>query len=175
MKIIKEVFDTDFDPGRKMSDWEKYSVRRCSRGIVEKDGKIAIMHVTNLGFYKLPGGGIKFGETNEQGFVREVSEEVGASVKISSNPGAVIEWRDGFKLLQISYVYFSKVVGDINKNKLEEDEKADGFSLIWVDPAQALTLVSSGKRDDYESNFIIIRDAAILEEYLNTEKPKTNP
>lgn len=168
MKVIHEIFDTDFDPGHKMGDWESYSVRRCSRGIVEKDGKIALMQVTSLGFCKLPGGGIKFGETNEEGFAREIAEEVGINSNTYANPGVVIEWRDGFKLLQISYVYFAKADGEEFENKLEEDEKAEGFKLLWVSPKEARELVSSGKRTDYESNFIILRDLAILDEYISS-------
>ncbi len=169
MKVIAEIDDTDFRKGYQMSDWEKYAIRRCSRGIIEKDGKVALMHVSKLGFYKLPGGGIKFGETNEEGFKREALEEAGTNVEISENPGVVIEWRDGFKLMQISYVFFAKVLGDLQTNSLEEDELAEGFKLIWVDSREALKLVESSDTSDYESNFIVRRDSAIIKEYLEKQ------
>ena len=55
--------------------------RPSVRGIIIKDGKIAMMHSKKFDYYKLPGGGIEPGETLEETLIREVREESGLIVK----------------------------------------------------------------------------------------------
>ena len=55
--------------------------RPSVRGIIFRDGKIAMMHSVKYNYYKLPGGGIEPGETMEETLVREVREESGLLVK----------------------------------------------------------------------------------------------
>ena len=58
-----------------MKVFERFAVR----GIVIRDGKIA-MQQAGEGYYKILGGGIDKGETNEQALIREVREEAGLVV-----------------------------------------------------------------------------------------------
>ena len=58
--------------------------RPSVRGIVIKDGKIAMMHSLKYDYYKLPGGGIEEGEQLEDTLIREVREESGLIVKKDS-------------------------------------------------------------------------------------------
>ena len=55
--------------------------RPSVRGIIIRDGKIAMMHSRKYNYYKLPGGGIEPGETLEDTLIREVREESGLIVK----------------------------------------------------------------------------------------------
>ena len=58
--------------------------RPSVRGIIIKDGKIAMMHSIKYNYYKLPGGGIEAGESYEETLIREVREESGLIVKKNS-------------------------------------------------------------------------------------------
>ena len=75
---MRELFVMDlknYDPNGTVG-------RRPSvRGIIIKDGRIAMMHSCRYDYYKLPGGGIEPGESLEETLVREVQEESGLVVK----------------------------------------------------------------------------------------------
>lgn len=58
--------------------------RPSVRGIILKDGKVAMMHSLKYDYYKLPGGGIEDGENYEETLIREVKEESGLIVKKES-------------------------------------------------------------------------------------------
>src|SRR3989344_2508708 len=102
--LIREISDTDFDSKYKMGDLSKYSLRRAARGILMNNGKIALLNVTKQNYHKLPGGGIEKGESVGEAFKREILEETGCDCEIKDQSGIILEWRDLYKLLQISYV-----------------------------------------------------------------------
>ena len=162
--------DTDFDPSYVMGDVARYATRITSRGIVVDGENIALLYVSNLGFYKLPGGGVKDGETLEMAFKREIMEEVGCDCDISSSLGEIVEYRDGFNLKQTSHVFVSNLVGEVGSNRLEPDELAEGFEVMWVTPAEGIKLLQSSTHTDYEGKFIIKRDLAIINHFLSQVK-----
>ena len=170
-KLNLTISDTDFDPTYVMGDVSNYATRIASRGIVMNGENIALLKVSKLGFYKLPGGGgVKDSETSEAAFKREIMEEVGCDCKISTNLGEIVEYRDGFKLKQTSYVFVSDLVGEVGSNHLEPDELAEGFEVMWVTPVEAIKFLQSSTPTDYEGKFIIKRDLSIINYYLSKVK-----
>ena len=61
--------------------------RPSARGIIIREGKIAMVHSLKYDYYKFPGGGIEPGETMEQALIRETREEAGLAVLEDSTPG----------------------------------------------------------------------------------------
>lgn len=163
--IIREIFDTDFDSEYRMADLSTFKIRRASRGIVVNKGKLALLEVSKYNYHKFPGGGMGEDETVEDAFKREILEEVGCHCEIVDYGGVVIEWRDQFKLLQISYVFFARVVGQVGENKLEPDEIEEGYQLNWIPFEKVMEKLVNSKPTDYEGKFIIERDKSILEFY----------
>ena len=58
-------------------------------GIIPMQGGFALMHRTNVkkridiqNYYTFPGGGLEEGETEEEGTIREIKEELGINVKV---------------------------------------------------------------------------------------------
>ena len=58
-------------------------------GIIFMQGGIALMHRTEVkkrkdyqNYYTFPGGGLEEGETEEEGTIREIKEELGINVKV---------------------------------------------------------------------------------------------
>ena len=96
----------ELQDGKK--DLDKYRIRRAARGVLVWGNKIALLNVTKYNYHKLPGGGIEEGESKEEAFKREILEETGANCEIKNYAGVTIEYREEYKLLQISYVFLLK-------------------------------------------------------------------
>ena len=163
--LIREISDMDFDPKHQMSSLDKYGIRRASRGILVNNGKIALLNVTRFNYHKLPGGGLEPNESIDVAFKRETLEETGCQCEILDQSGIIIEWRDQFKLLQISYVLLAKVKGKIGQNKFEQGEIDEGFKLEWVTFEKIDEVLKNDNPTNYEGKFIKIRDKSIVEFY----------
>jgi 8-oxo-dGTP diphosphatase len=170
MILLKELSDKSVGIGVSEKLGENYQLRKSARVILENEkGEMALQHLQSYGFYKLPGGGVDQSETVEEALVREVKEEVGCDCTITSPIGIVIEYRDKYKMIQISYCYVAKVVGEIGEAQFEEAEIEAGQTNIWVKPEEALGLLKKSTKEKYESHFNIPREIAFLEEYLRTK------
>ena len=98
---------------------------------------------------------------------REVLEETGCECEILDQSGIIIEWRDQFKLLQISYIFLAKVLGEPGQSKLEQDEVDEGFKLVVGAYQEADEILRNGNPTNYEGKFIKIRDMSVAEFYRN--------
>jgi len=166
-QIICDISDTTFNPSYVSGSLENYRVRKAARGILINKDRIALLNVSTKGYHKLPGGGIETGETNEEGFIREILEETGCNCKIMGSAGVTIEYRDQFKLLQISYVFIAEVIGEPGLQKLEQGEIDEGHDLEWKNPEEALQIFIEENPSEYEDQFIHLRDRTIFEYYNN--------
>lgn len=113
------------------------------RGIIVKDGKLAMQHCIGHE-YKIPGGGVDKDESLESALLREISEETGLIViKSSIVPlGKIVELREdtfkkGQKFIQESYYYFCEVSKDKTVPiALTESEKIKGYVLDYATPSE---------------------------------------
>ena len=166
-QIICDISDKTFNPSFTSDNLKDYRVRKAARGILINGGKIALLNVHTKGYHKLPGGGIETGETNEEGFIREILEETGCNCKIMGSAGVTIEYRDQFKLLQISYVFIAEVIGEPGLQKLEQGEIDEGHDLEWLTLEDAADIFARENPTVYEDKFIHLRDKSIFEYYKN--------
>ena len=113
----------------------------------------------------MPGGGIEKNETAQEGFIREIKEETGCRCEILDEAGITLEYRAQFRLLQISYIFFAKVVGVPGDVEFEQDEIDEGAELKWVPITEIQNVFDTDRPTDYEDLFIHKRDMAILEHY----------
>ena len=177
LKCIKIV--TDEDLGLEVTPLNNPITRLASRGIViRNDGKIALFYKEKMNEYKLPGGGMDKGELPEETFKREVLEEVGCEVANITPLGYTEEQKSKTNFKQISYVFVADVLVDTGVLHLTEKEIGEGSKMLWVTPAEALSLISNsienlkGSPIDetenlYRTEFIIHRDKNILDYYIN--------
>lgn len=172
-KVLEEIFDSELVTNSKTIHDNQFIFRRAAIGVVkDKDGNIAILHVSKYKFYKLPGGGIEYKEDTKAALKREILEETGTDCKILNKIGLTIECRkepsETVGMIQISYAYNAEVLGEKGEPKLTDEEKENGYEVIWVSIKEAIKLIKvSTNSEVYESSFITRRDVAILNESFN--------
>lgn len=118
-------------------------VRPSVRGIIQKNGLIAMIHSLKYGYYKLPGGGMEKGETYEETLVREVAEESGLQVLPSSiRPfGYVKRMEKGGKedlFIQENFYFFCDAKEGLLPQRLDAYEAQERFTLAFVAPDHAI-------------------------------------
>lgn len=166
-----KTFLTINPEGIEESQLETYTTRIAARAIVlDNEGRMALMKVGLHNYYKLPGGGVDEGEDIETGLRREIREEVGCDIEIAGEIGKVIEYRGRFSLMQESYNFIARVVGEKGIPELTQQEREQGFEPVWVSPAEALALIQENHPDDsqYSARFMVQRDSAIVTKFLET-------
>lgn len=142
-----------------------YAIRRAARAVVfDADGKVALLHATKNGYYKLPGGGIEGGEAPVDALVRECREEIGCEIEVLSELGEIIEYKKKDNLKQISYAYVARVVGEKGTPHLETGEEAEGFQTAWFPFEEAQKVITECPRVFYPAEYMVARDARFLDE-----------
>lgn len=143
-----------------------YPVREAARAVVlDADNRVALLHVTSQGYYKLPGGGLDDDTDKIAALNRECLEEIGCAVTVVEELGCLVEHRKMFSLEQVSYCYLARVVGEKGSPSFTEKELADGFSELWLPYDEALaTLEGSDAKNQEGRLYIVPRDIIILKE-----------
>ena len=167
MRFLFNLDRKDYDPKGPMH------CRHSVRGIIIRDGKIAMAHVTNRGFYKFPGGGSERNETKLQTLVREVREEAGLVVKPeTARPYGIVTRsqlsRIGDRYCQDNFYYLCDVEDIVVPQELTKSESESGYKLEFIDPSEAIRL--SKESEYYNDRFIgqsIERECLVLESLIS--------
>ncbi len=127
------IFD-DKNYTNKMPIIERIAVRA-----IIKKGNYFAMQYSKHGVFKIPGGGVQEGETQQEALFREVLEETGMRVILSSiyAIGEVEEIREdifypGKVFHARSFYYFCEVEDEIADLCMSTSEINEGFQLKWA-------------------------------------------
>lgn len=138
MRVLFELDKKDYDPNGTRC------VRPSVRGIIIKDGLIAMVHSRKYNYYKLPGGGIELEEEHPATLAREVQEETGLivipqSIREYGMVHRVQKGRIEDMFIQDNYYYFCDVEPEVQSQHLDDYEDEEQFELAYVTPEQAIT------------------------------------
>ena len=147
-------------------------IRPSVRGIVIRDGKIAMVHSLKYDYYELPGGGIEQGEAQHETLIREVKEETGLTIIPNSirEFGMVHRIQKGKiedVFIQDNYYYICEAGLEIGFQQLDEYESEEEFKLEFVEPHYAIDINVSAdhgsKAQDSRFVMMIEREIHVLE------------
>ncbi len=173
MKIIRTITEKDFSRQDAPEKWLMYRIRPGARAILfDQTSRIALMHVSNHNYYKLPGGGIDTGEDVKTALERELLEEVGASsIEVISEIGQVNEYRDDWGMKGEHYGFIAKLTGKIIEPSRTEKEIDHGYETVWAKNIdEAIKFVESGKPTEYGQDFERLRELTFLREAKQSKK-----
>lgn len=164
MRLLFDMDIKNYDPDGKAF------VRHSARGIIIRDGKIAMVHSLKYNYYKFPGGGIEDGESQIDALIREVAEESGLQVIPTSirEYGVVprrqkSEWEGIF--VQDNFYYLCDADTHIQPQTLDVYEAEEHFTLEFADPVHAIRTnryANHGPKDQ----LMLEREAKVLERLL---------
>ena len=146
--------------------------RPSVRGIVIKNGNVAMMHSLKYDYYKLPGGGIETGETYEETLVREVREESGLVViKDSIKEFGYVRRIEKGKIedifVQENFYYLCDVEETNVGQELDDYEEDEIFTLEFVSPDHAIFINENAdhkeKVEQQTFSGMILRENRVLE------------
>lgn len=166
MHLIRTITEEDFERPVHPSTWSTFRHRVGARAIlINKDNEIALMHVSNRNYYKLPGEGVEKDETLEQTLKRELHEEAGADdIEILAEIGEIDEIREGMQKKSIHYCYLVRLIGELKDTEQTEEELSQGYQIIWAkDIDQAIELVESSNPPEYGQDFECLRELTFLQ------------
>ncbi len=137
MKLLFEIDKKDYDPNGTVG------IRPSVRGIIVRDGKIALVHSLKYDYYKFPGGGAENCESHLETLIREVSEESGLTVIPESvrEYGMVRRKQKGNIeeiFVQDNYYYFCSAEEKIDSQNLDDYEADERFTLEFVTASTAI-------------------------------------
>lgn len=167
MRMLLQLDKKDYS-----EDDEKY-FRPSVRAIIEKDGRLAMIHSLKYDYYKFPGGGIEGEEDHITTLIREVKEEAGLTVISSTirEYGMVRRIQKGKKagtvFVQDNFYYFCEVHDGNTGQNLDDYESEEGFTLEYVFPEHAVSTnryADHGEKNDDDMYALMIeREARVLE------------
>ncbi len=127
------------------------NIKRAARTvIIDDENKTAIIEVRGGEYYKIPGGGVEAGETDEQAAKREALEESGCEVELVDKIGEYdfIDQKPEYSgMVHSSICYLAKKIAQKNTN-FDEWERKNNFKLLWVSFPEAIRLFSTAHTAD---------------------------
>lgn len=124
MNILATFNDNEFEPA-------DYADRQTVKAVIINNNDEVLLFSGGL-----PGGGVENGETNEEALVRELMEEIGATVSITRELGNVVTYRDILKLKYVFTGYECHLVSQTTPVTTIDHEI--GKSAVWQKRSDAI-------------------------------------
>ena len=161
--LNKVITDSDFYDC--VTEYLPVVNRYASKAVfIDERGRVALMYMSRIDCYKLPGGGIEKGETEAEALVRELREETGRGSNVVCKIGEVTEHKNRKNYCQKTAAFIAYATQERFKPALSPSEQRLGFKLRFMNPQTALQILQDAldTTDEYGKKFMFSRDLSIL-------------
>lgn len=164
MKLLRNITNQDIDPNSETTDTSSFKRREATRAVViNKREEVYLLHISSQGCHKLPGGGVEEGESLRDALSRELLEELGCTVKVISEVGRIVEYRDYDKTRQTSFCYLTKQYGEQLSQSLDQGEVDEGHEIVLATNIdEAISILENDTPNNQIGWFINARDLCFL-------------
>jgi 8-oxo-dGTP diphosphatase len=164
MNHLLTIHESDIFPEKENTSYSGFKNRNAARAVVlNENDAVALLKANTHNYHKLPGGGVEDGEDMRLALQRELLEEIGSEARVFSEVGEIIEYRDRWKMKQISHCYLARQVGVQGQPNFTQSEIDEGFEIVWADNIEtAIKLLEQDKPQNYDGLFIQRRDTKLL-------------
>jgi molecular chaperone GrpE (heat shock protein) len=174
--FIKEITQESLGLTTTDIDLDTIRIRLAVRGIiVNADDNIALIRWKQI--LALPWGWTD-GQPLEASFIREIREEVGATLENISMIWITREYRlsDEYPMIVQTHFFSASVIWTLQELQLQPEEIEEGHEVVWlpIEEVKSLMRAELLERTDHRSLSILHRDLSILEEYTATLSPIVN-
>jgi len=171
MKRLFTINLKDYNP-----DWP-HSTRPSVRAIIERDGKLALVHNGKFDYYMFPGGGIEAGESHKEALIREVKEESGLVVI----PESIREYGSALRLSKSSFLentvfeqenfyYRCEAKEEVAATEFDVHEIEEQYSLVFLTPEEAVRRNRTNDHGEENGGVWIERETRVMELLMRENK-----
>lgn len=162
MRLLFSIDTGDYNPSGTVLS------RPSARGIIIRDGRVAMVHSLKFDYYKFPGGGIEAGETAVEAMIREVAEETGLTVlpdtvRAYGRVHRVSRGYDVDMFVQDNDYFLCEAEDALHAQQLDGYEQDASFVLEFVTAKRAIRTNREADHGDFPYGTMTERDARVLE------------
>jgi len=138
-------------------------IRKAVRAvIIDNNNNTPILKVKGGEYFKIPGGTIEVGESEDEALVREIKEEAGCEAEIIEKIGEFeFEGKESGRIYH-SVCYLAKLIGEKGDAAFDDWESERDFTLIWLPLSKAIETFQSCHPEDEIEKIINERDMNFL-------------
>jgi 8-oxo-dGTP pyrophosphatase MutT (NUDIX family) len=163
MKLLK----TAIHPNATLEDASIFH-RKAARAIILRNENILMLYTERYHDYTLPGGGVDESENIEQGLVRELEEETGATGIHNIKPFGIYEefrpwYKPEFDVMHMeSYCFSCEIDQELGQTRFEEHEVKNGMKPIWMNIHKAIEHNEETMKNSAKKGMSIERETFLL-------------
>ena len=145
----------------------KARFRVAAFAVIEHEGRYLLARRRDIGWWNLPGGGLEYGETVDEGMAREVMEEVGLTVTMERVVGIYSKPRKN----EVVITFLCHPTSDAGKPKTTEEVS----EVRWFTPNALPDKFLPKHRQRLEDALLGRREAIVRAQRTSTEEDQRLP